>query len=133
MEWKDSVAQSYLRDQIELSRLCRPACFLRRAELLERRLQPSLHRGGSCGAAAISSRSRNPHDLPRDIPDGLWLVLLSLGSERPHAVLGPVTHDAVLHGDCCGRRRGARERTVGSRPALAAARNRNTQSVAVAL
>src|SRR5262249_11197320 len=117
----------------ELSPLCRRACFPRRAELLERRLQSSLHCGGSCGAAAISSRSRNPRDLPRDIPDRLWLVLLSLGSKRPHAVLGPAAHDAVLHGDSCGRRRGARERTVWSRSALAAARNRNTQFVAVAL
>src|SRR5262249_57554564 len=109
------------------------ACFLRRAELLGRRLQSSLHCGGSCGAAAISSRSRNPRDLPRDIPDGLWLVLLSLGSKRPHAVLGPATHDAVLHGDSCGRRRGARERPVGGRSALAAAPPRHTPPLAVPL
>src|SRR6516165_255212 len=111
----------------------RRAHAARRAELLERRLQSPLHCRGSRGAAAILSQSRNPHAVPRGFSDRLWLVLLSLVSERPHAVLGPAAHDALLHGDSCSRRRGARERKIGSRSALAAARNRRIEPVAVAL
>ena len=47
-------------------------------------------------------------DLPGDISDGHWFLLLPLGSERPHAVLGQTTHDALLHGDPHGHHRRAR-------------------------
>ena len=88
---------------------------------------------GAVGLAAVSSRSGNPGDLSRDIPDRLRLVLLSLGSERRYVVLGPAADDALLHGNPCRCRRGAREREGGSRSALAAACNRHVQSVAMAL
>src|SRR5262249_13242031 len=105
----------------------------RHSQLLECRLQSSLYCGGSCRTARILSPARDPCVVPRDIPDRLWLVLLSLGSERPHAVLGPAAYDALLHGDPCGRHRGARECKIGSSSALAAARNRPAEPVGVAL
>src|SRR5262249_859650 len=70
---------------------------------------------------------------PRDIPDRLWLLLLSLESERRHVVLGPAADDARLHGDPRRRDRGAREPAGGSDSALAAAGDRRVQPAALAL
>ena len=62
-----------------------------------------------------------------------WLVLLSLGSERRHPVLGPSANDVQFRGAARAHRRGACLRDRRSRPAVAGPRRRPVQFVAVAL
>src|SRR5262249_21812323 len=116
----------------ELSPLCRSAHIVRRAEFLERRFQPSLHCGGSRWTVEVSSQRGNLRDLPRDISDRLWLLVLSLAAKRQFAVVGPAADDALLYRDPRFHRRGARQRKIGCRAALAARGNGRAQSDAVA-
>src|ERR1700730_5611429 len=65
----------------KLSPIRRPAHHIRHSQLLERRLESSLRRGGRGGVAAISCRSGNGRFLPGSVLDRDRLFLLSLGSE----------------------------------------------------
>src|SRR5262249_5020660 len=60
----------------ELSSVRRPARIVRRAELLECRLEPALHRGRRDWSRANSSRCNNFRALRRDFLNRLWLVVL---------------------------------------------------------
>src|SRR6516164_1588189 len=60
----------------ELSSVRRSARIVRRAELLECRLEPALHRGRRDWSRANSSRCNNFRALRRNFLNRLWLVVL---------------------------------------------------------
>src|SRR5262249_39177707 len=60
----------------ELSSVRRPARIVRRAELLECRLEPALHRGRRDWSLANSARCNNFCALRRDFLNRLWLIVL---------------------------------------------------------
>src|SRR5581483_1787267 len=98
-----------------------PANPVRYPEFLERHLQSSVRRDRRSRSMALSRRSRRYGHLRGNLPDWFRVVLLSLESERRHAVLGPFADDADILGYLSGGGWRADRREGWCAPALATA------------